>query len=496
MPSESGRHVEQQHVLDVALQHARLNGRADRDHLVGIDALVRLLAKELFDDFLDLGHARHAADQDHLVDLGRRQASVLQRLAAGLDRALDEVVDQSLELGPGQLQRQMLRPGRVGGDVGQVDFGLRRRGELDLRFLRRLLQALEGELVLGEINALLLLEFARQIFDQPHVEVLAAEERVAVGRLHFEHAVADLEDRDIERAAAEVIDRDGAGFLLVEAIGERRRRRLVDDAQHLEPGDLAGVLGRLTLGVVEISGNGDDGLGHRTAEIGFGRLLHLLQDEGGNLRGRVLLAVSGDPGVAVGSADDLVGDEAHVLLGHRIVERPSDEALDGEEGALRIGHRLAFCGLADQPLAIVGKGHDRGRRARAFRILDHLGGRALHDSDARIGGAEVDANYFRHFFFPLFTRETARPQKQPSLMRSIPPCAPSHRPSSSGLRSFNARFPPVRRVSRPNRPVGPYIGGAIWPRKARKRRILQALGALRRAARAFPFFLNASRLEG
>ena len=33
-------HVEQQHVLDVALQHAGLDGGADRHHLVGIDALV------------------------------------------------------------------------------------------------------------------------------------------------------------------------------------------------------------------------------------------------------------------------------------------------------------------------------------------------------------------------------------------------------------------------------------------------------------------------
>ena len=63
--------------------------------------------------------------------------------------------------------------------------------------------------------------------------------RVAVGRLHFEHAIADFEDRHVERAAAEIVDRDRLGFfLLVEAIGERRRRRLVDDAQHFKTGDL------------------------------------------------------------------------------------------------------------------------------------------------------------------------------------------------------------------------------------------------------------------
>ena len=66
------RHVEKQHVLDVALQHAGLHRRADRHHLVGVDALVRLLAEERFDDFLHLRHARHAADEHDFVDLAGR----------------------------------------------------------------------------------------------------------------------------------------------------------------------------------------------------------------------------------------------------------------------------------------------------------------------------------------------------------------------------------------------------------------------------------------
>ncbi len=191
-----------------------------------------------------------------------------------------EIVDQRLELGARQLHRQMLRPGRIGGDERQIDFGLRGRGQFDLGLFGGLLQALQGKLVVAQVDALLLLEFIGQIADQPHVEVFAAEERVAVGRLHLEYAVADLEDRDVEGAAAEVVHRDGAGLGLVETVGKRGRGRLVDDAQHFEAGDLAGVLGGLTLRVVEISGNGDDGLIDLLAEMGFRGLLHLLQNEG------------------------------------------------------------------------------------------------------------------------------------------------------------------------------------------------------------------------
>ena len=40
------RHVEQQQVLDVAREHAALDRGADRDDLVRVDALVRVLAEE------------------------------------------------------------------------------------------------------------------------------------------------------------------------------------------------------------------------------------------------------------------------------------------------------------------------------------------------------------------------------------------------------------------------------------------------------------------
>jgi hypothetical protein len=71
--------------------------------------------------------------------------------------------------------------------------------------------------------------------------------------------------------------------MVLEAVRERGGGRLVDDAQDYEPCDLAGVLGRLALGVIEIGRHGDDRLLDLLAEIGFRRLLHLLQDEGGDL---------------------------------------------------------------------------------------------------------------------------------------------------------------------------------------------------------------------
>jgi NAD-specific glutamate dehydrogenase len=53
-----------------------------------------------------------------------------------------------------------------------------------------------------------------------------------------------------------------------------------------------------------------------SSACGTRSLLHLLQNEGGDLRGRICLAFDLDPGVAIGGACDLVGDELLVLLHH------------------------------------------------------------------------------------------------------------------------------------------------------------------------------------
>ena len=107
---------------------------------------------------------------------------------------------------------------------------------------------------------------------------------------HLDHAVAHVEQRDVERSAAEVEDEHRLLALLVEPVGERGGRRLVDDPEDLEAGDLAGVLGGLALGVVEVRRDGDDRLGHPLADELGGILGQLAQDQRGDLLGRVLLA--------------------------------------------------------------------------------------------------------------------------------------------------------------------------------------------------------------
>ncbi len=138
----------------------------------------------------------------------------------------------------------------------------------------------DGHLVGREVDAVCVLELGDEPVDDALVPVVATEVRVAGGRLHLEHALAEVEDRHVERAATEVEHEDGLVVVLVEPVRERGRGGLVDDAQDLEARDLAGLLGGLALGVAEVGGHGDHGLGDGVAQVGLGVALELLQDPG------------------------------------------------------------------------------------------------------------------------------------------------------------------------------------------------------------------------
>jgi hypothetical protein len=394
LDAERERVTSSRDVLHLAREHAGLDRRADGDDLVRVHAAVGILAEEALHELLHLRDADRAADQHDLVDVARRDTRVLAGRPHRLERALDQVVDELLELRAREPQVQVLRPGRVRRDVRQVDLGLGHGRELDLRLFGGLLQALHRHRVLGEIDALVLLELFDEVAHDPVVDVVAAQVRVAVGREHLDGVVADLEHADVEGAAAEVVHGDLLVLLLVERVGERGRGRLVHQPQHLEACDRASVLGRLALRVVEVRGHRDDGLGHRLAEVRLRGDLQLLQDHRGDLRRRVRLAAGLDLDELVLARADLVGDE--LLLARHLAHAPAHEALDRVDRVERVGDRLAAGDLADQPLPVFGERDDRRRGPPALLVRDDLRLAAFHDGDHRVGRAQVDADHAAH----------------------------------------------------------------------------------------------------
>ncbi|EON32595.1 NAD-specific glutamate dehydrogenase [Gordonia terrae C-6] len=372
--------VEQQHVLDLTAEHTGLQCGADGDDLVRVDALVGLAATGQFlHQVGDGGHTGRTTDEHDMVDVADGDARILDD---GLERragALQQIRGDLLELAARELlvEEQRVLVG-VDGDVGQVDRGALRARELDLGLLGGLTQTLQGHLVLGQVDAVLALELLHEPVDDALIPVVTTEVVVTGGRADLDDAVADLEQRDVEGTATEVEDQDGLFLLaLVEAVGQGGRGRLVDDAEHVEAGDLAGFLGGLTLGVVEVRGHRDDGVGDVLTQVRLGVALELHERARADLLRGVLLVVDLDGPVAF----------AHV-------------ALDGADGAVDVGDRLVLRGLTDQHLAVTRERDHRRCGPRAFGVGDDGGFAAFEHGDHRVGGTEVDSNSTRHVWLP------------------------------------------------------------------------------------------------
>ncbi|ESP88758.1 putative NAD-specific glutamate dehydrogenase, partial [Candidatus Halobonum tyrrellensis G22] len=361
------RHVQQDEVVDVAREHAALDRGAERDRLVGVDVLLGVDVQQFLDLLLDLRHPGGAADEDHLVDVPLVVAGVLERLLRRADRPVEQVARDRLERRARHLGLEVDRP-RVGRrDERQVDRGLLAGAELDLRLLGGVLQPLERLPVLTEVDPVVVLELVGEVVDHRLVPVVAPEVVVAVGRDDLVDAAAQVEHAHVERPAAEVVHEDGLVRLVVETVRHRRRGRLVDDPVDLEAGDLAGVLRRLPLTVVEVRRHRDDGLRHLVAEVLLGVVLDLLEDHRRDLLGRVLLAV------------DLDGV---VLLAH--------VPFDRTDRAFGVLDRLVLRRLPDESLVVVGERDHRRRRPVSLAVHDDLGFATLHDRERGVRRPQVD----------------------------------------------------------------------------------------------------------
>ena len=228
------------------------------------------------------------------------------------------------------------------------------------------------------------LEPGRDVIDDAVVPVLAAQAHVALDGDALEAAPRQPHQGDVEGAAAEVVDQDGlrlrrqgvlgverpAALRRLERVGQGGRGRLVEDVQHVQAGDAAGVLGGLPARVVEVGGHGDDRLADR-ADAVLRVLDELAQDDGGQ------------------------GFGAELAAGHRVaVAGVADVALDQGGHALGLLEGDIAGGLADDGLAVLQE-HDTGGEHLAVAVGqgDRLAA-VVEGGDGREGRAEVDPDQF------------------------------------------------------------------------------------------------------
>ncbi len=152
-----------------------MNRGTDGDNLVGVDALVRLLAEDVLDDLLHARHARRAADQDDFIDVRRLELGVFEGLDHRTTAALEEVSVSFSNWARVMVMARCLGPLLIGRDERQVDVGRGLEREVLLGFLGCLLEPLKGHLIFAEVDPLLFLELIGDVVHQGLVPVVAAQ---------------------------------------------------------------------------------------------------------------------------------------------------------------------------------------------------------------------------------------------------------------------------------------------------------------------------------
>ena len=296
----------------------------------------------------------------------------------------------------------MLRTGCVGRDVRQVDLGLAGARELNLGLLRRLLEALQGLLILRKVDPLVFLELGQEPVDDPLVKVVAAKVGVAVRRLHLKDAVAKLQDRDVERSATKVVDGDLLFLLLVETVGERRCSWLINDALDVKARNAAGIFRCLSLRVVKVGRHRNHGFGDLLAEERLCISLELLQNHRLDLLWRIGSAINLDlHAVAAGILLYNVGNETFRLQRLNVIKTSTHEALDAKDGVRWIRYRLALCQLANESLAALAESNNRWNGSSALGGANHRWLTADHGGNNAVRGSQIDPDNLSHVGSPF-----------------------------------------------------------------------------------------------
>jgi len=398
--------IEEEHVLNGgglrSVENGGLDGGTVSDGLIGVDGLVKSLStEEVGEHGLDLGDSGRSTDEDDLVNLSLGDLRVLEDVLNWGHTFLEVDLAEFLELSSGESEREIfstleglaLNSGLMGGGEGSL--GLFTLGS----------ESSEGSHVVGDIKLGLLLEFLHAEVDKVVIEIFTTEMGVTVGGLNFEDTVLNGEEGDIEGTTTEIEDENG--FLLldlfVETVGNSSGGGLVNDSLNVESGNGSSILGGLSLGIVEVSGDSDDGVDARLTEVLLSDFLHLDKDHGGDLLSHeflgLSLVVNLDLGLLVLSGENLEGPELHVGLNLSVGELSSDKTLGIEDGVLGVSGDLGLGGISNKTL-LLSEGNVRGGGVETLIVGDDFDLIILPDSDTGVSCTEIDT-YSKRFWCHL-----------------------------------------------------------------------------------------------
>ena len=144
--------------------------------------------------------------------------------------------------------------------------------------------------------------------------------------------MGQTQDGNIKRPTPKVINRINPFAGIVQPIGNGCGCRLVNQAQHIQPGQLRRILGRLALGIVKIGGHGDHGAIDVIVKSVLGTLPERRQNLGTDFD-RAFFTGHGLQRDHAGLVDEAV---RHLLAVANVVNAPPHQPLDRRNRVARV----------------------------------------------------------------------------------------------------------------------------------------------------------------
>ena len=197
------------------------------------------------------------------------------------------------------------------------------------------------------------LELVCEVVDETVVKVLTTQVSVSGSGLDLEDTLLNSKEGDIECTTTQIEDENIALTLslLVKTVGNGSSSWLVDNTEDVEASNETSILSGLTLRVVEVGRDCDDGVVDGSTKVRLSSFPHLDEDHGGDLLRceSLLFALELDLNNRLATlVNDLEGEVLHVSLNLSIGELASNKALGVEDCVDRVHSDLVLRGVTDE----------------------------------------------------------------------------------------------------------------------------------------------------
>lgn len=334
------------------------------------------------------------------MDLSLGHVGVLEDLFYGRNALLEEGKAEFFELGSGDDEHEIF------GFSEGIDFngGLSGRRKNTLSTFALSTETSHGSWIVSNVDVLLLEEVSSAEFDELVIEIFTTKMGVTSSSLDFEDTVVESKEGDIESTTTEIEDEHVLFTLtlLVKTVSNSGSSGLVDDSEHIETSDGTGVLGSLSLGVIEVSRHSDDCVLDGAGQESFSDFSHLDENHGRDFFSMELLdftlVLDDDLGLVIGTRLNLEGPELDVLLDNGFIELTTNESLSIEDSVDGVSGSLVLSGITDKSFGFSESNIRRGGSVTLI-VCNNFDSVVDEDTNAGVSSAQIDTDSEASFDF-------------------------------------------------------------------------------------------------